>query len=293
MTARTSLTHPLQIAEVTAPATKGVIGITFCPGKKQNNAMSGAWDRDLGLDLDAIKAWGAAIVITLIEPHEIRALKVENIKAETIRRGMEWLHMPITDVSVPDHRFEEVWKEKAPRLVTAIREGHHVLFHCKGGLGRAGTVAALMLVELGMEPNQAIRAVRAARKGAIETEEQERFVRLHNVSTVAEETILEVGAEGGSISLVGRRQNARWEFRLKASEMALCNDSGLTAPPSAWVPDWNSALAQLDRYPWPALHPLAVHPEFRGLVGEALVSSTSRHGGNCSHWHHLLIDKTA
>jgi ADP-ribosyl-[dinitrogen reductase] hydrolase len=184
MTARTSLTHPLEIAEVTAPGAKGAIGITFCPGKKQNSAMSGAWDRDLGVDLDAIKRWGASTVITLIEPHEIKALKVEGIGADTAKRGMEWLHMPITDVSIPDHRFQAAWKLDGARLIAAVRGGERVLVHCKGGLGRAGTVAALMLVELGMEPERAIREVRKARRGAIETPEQERFVRTHiTVST--------------------------------------------------------------------------------------------------------------
>jgi ADP-ribosyl-[dinitrogen reductase] hydrolase len=52
-----------------------------------------------------------------------------------------------------------------------------VLVHCKGGLGRAGTVAALMLLELGMTPSDAIRMVRQARKGAIETPGQEQYVR--------------------------------------------------------------------------------------------------------------------
>lgn len=177
MTARTSLTHPLQIAEVTAPAATGAIGITFCPGKKQNNAMSGTWDRDLGVDLDAIKAWGAATIVTLIEPHEINALMVDGIRQETVSRGMEWLHMPITDVLIPDERFTTAWREHGPRLISAICAGQRVLVHCKGGLGRAGTVAALMLVELGIGADQAIEAVRKVRRGAIETTGQEAFVR--------------------------------------------------------------------------------------------------------------------
>jgi ADP-ribosyl-[dinitrogen reductase] hydrolase len=176
MSTRTSRSHPLQIAEVMAPGAKGKIGITFCPGKKQPHAVTGAWDRDLGLDLDAIKAWGAATIITLIEPHEMKALGVEALGQEAQARGMGWLHMPITDVSTPDHRFEAAWKSKVSRLIRGIRDGERVLVHCKGGLGRAGTVAALMLVELGVTPPQATQAVRAARPKAIETDEQERFV---------------------------------------------------------------------------------------------------------------------
>lgn len=53
---RTSITHPLQIAEVAVPGTCGRIGVTFLPGKKQPNAATGPWARDLDLDLDAIAA---------------------------------------------------------------------------------------------------------------------------------------------------------------------------------------------------------------------------------------------
>jgi ADP-ribosyl-[dinitrogen reductase] hydrolase len=51
---RTSLSHPLLIAGVSAGPGLGRIGITFCPGKKQPGAMTGAWDRDLCVDLHAI-----------------------------------------------------------------------------------------------------------------------------------------------------------------------------------------------------------------------------------------------
>jgi ADP-ribosyl-[dinitrogen reductase] hydrolase len=43
------------------------------------------------------------------------------------------------------------------------------LVYCCGGLGRAGTIAARLLVELGAEPITAIAGVRKARPGAIET----------------------------------------------------------------------------------------------------------------------------
>jgi hypothetical protein len=40
---RTSLTHPLQFAVVTAGSEFGRLGITFCPGKHDRHAMSGEW----------------------------------------------------------------------------------------------------------------------------------------------------------------------------------------------------------------------------------------------------------
>ena len=97
--------------------------------------------------------------------------------AEVRARGIEWLHLPISDFSPPDHRFETGWAAHRERLCKDIRSGARVLVHCKGGLGRAGTVAALLLIELGMAPAEAIGKVRMARKGAIETPEQESYVR--------------------------------------------------------------------------------------------------------------------
>src|SRR4030088_1550456 len=76
---RTSLTHPLQIAAVTAGSEFGRIGITFCPGKYDVHAMTGEWDRDLALDLDTIRDWGAAAVVTLLEPKELVLLRVERL----------------------------------------------------------------------------------------------------------------------------------------------------------------------------------------------------------------------
>ena len=87
---RTSLSHPLQIAEVRPGAGHGRIGITFCPGKKQPGALTGAWDRDLGLDLDTIHAFGASALVTLIEDHEIADLAVHGIGEEVVRRHMDW-----------------------------------------------------------------------------------------------------------------------------------------------------------------------------------------------------------
>ena len=52
-----------------------------------------------------------------------------------------------------------------------------VLVHCRGGLGRAGTIAARLLVELGMDPTKAIVSVRAARPDTIENCNQENYVK--------------------------------------------------------------------------------------------------------------------
>lgn len=176
-TARTSHTHPLQIAEVRASTAHGRIGITFCPGKHDRFAHTGAWERDLGIDLDAVAAWGAQLVLTLVEPAELIALKVPQLGHEIRRRGIEWRHLPIADYSVPGKDFELQWLDQGQEIRAMLRRGGDVLVHCKGGLGRAGMIAARLLAELGMPPEEAIHAVRRARQGAIETPAQLALVR--------------------------------------------------------------------------------------------------------------------
>ncbi|SLN75600.1 cyclin-dependent kinase inhibitor 3 family protein [Oceanibacterium hippocampi] len=173
---KTSETHPLEIAAVSAGLTCGRVGITFCPGKCDPRAMSGHWDRDIALDLDAVRAWGAAAVVTLLEQKELSLLRVERMGDEVRRRHMLWFHLPIVDVSTPDKDFERHWQGAGEQLRGLLRDGRDVLVHCRGGLGRAGTIAARLLIEMGTEPATAIRQVRQVRPGAIETRRQEQYV---------------------------------------------------------------------------------------------------------------------
>ena len=68
--------NPLKFAEITTGPGRGHIGITLAPGKKQTDAMSGAWDRDLKTDLDAIAAWDV-VMVTLLEHHELDAISCD------------------------------------------------------------------------------------------------------------------------------------------------------------------------------------------------------------------------
>ena len=173
---KTSLTNPLEIATISAGPAFGRVGITFCPGKYDPHSMSEHWDRDLALDLDAIRTWGAAAVVTLVEAKELALLRVENLGEEVRRRQMLWFHLPIVDVSTPDEGFERQWDVAGEKLRALLRGNSDVLVHCRGGLGRAGMIGARLLIELGMEPETAISRVRRVRCGAIETSAQEKYV---------------------------------------------------------------------------------------------------------------------
>ena len=88
--ARTSASHPLQIAAVPVGKTMGRVGITLCPGKKQPFAMTGAWDRCLDTDVAAISNWGEAALVTLVEAHELASLGVSELGEVADRERLDW-----------------------------------------------------------------------------------------------------------------------------------------------------------------------------------------------------------
>lgn len=174
--ARTSVSHPIRVDFVQPLGNWGKIGLSFCPGKKQVSALSGSWCRDLELDLQKIKDWGASTVVSLIEDHEFAELKVPDLPQEVLRLGMNWIHLPIRDRHAPDASFNNNWESKGAEIAFCLSQGQKVFIHCKGGLGRAGTVVACLLMESGMDGLEAIDTVRQARRNTIETVDQEFFV---------------------------------------------------------------------------------------------------------------------
>jgi len=90
--------------------------------------------------------------------------------------------------------------------------------------------------------------------------------------------VLEVGAEGGSLTLIGRENDdGAWRFaRITIDQTeALFGevDVPTTAPDFAtlvWVDGWEAGLALMDRYPWVRLSPQYVHPDFVERVRAAV-----------------------
>ncbi|WP_426313809.1 cyclin-dependent kinase inhibitor 3 family protein [Methylobacterium fujisawaense] len=174
---RTSLTHPLQIATVPVGKNGGRIGLTLCPGKVDRTSPGGPWERDLQADVAALRDWKASSVLTLLEAHEFDLLKVRGLPDAVRDAGMAWHHAPIPDVSTPGPAFEAAWRTIGPRIAAELRHGQSVVLHCRGGLGRAGMIAAMLVIIMGEDPRRAIERVRAARLGAIETPAQEAYVQ--------------------------------------------------------------------------------------------------------------------
>ena len=176
---RNSDTHPLNIDCVQPAGGWGLIGLSFCPGKKEFNARTGHWHRDLANDLTRIREWGAVMVISLIEEHEFGELQVKELPEMVEQLGMKWRHLPIRHRYPPAKRFETLWADARAEILSILNSGQRVLIHGNCGLGRTGTVAALLLVESGIASEEAVSSVRGARPNAIETALQEWHIMCH------------------------------------------------------------------------------------------------------------------
>ncbi len=95
-------------------------------------------------------------------------------------------------------------------------------------------------------------------------------------STAVRETVLEVGADGGSITLLRERKAGEgWKFRMRTNESASydmlseedANSIGEHLVQTGYVDSFEEALGLLDDgYRWFGLYPIEVHPEYLDAV---------------------------
>jgi hypothetical protein len=99
----------------------------------------------------------------------------------------------------------------------------------------------------------------------------------------ARETILEVGAEGGSLSIVRTRaSDGTWRFDVLRDETTLSDMLDENEQTSVALTDASgafdslaAALQAMDRFPWHLLMPLKCHKEYQG----AIITEVLRRGG--------------
>ena len=117
-------------------------------------------------------------LVSLVEVHEFdQFISYSKFEEKIGTRNFSWCFHPLKDMTAPDEIFTADFFETQSSLLEYLRSGEKIAIHCKGGLGRSGTIAALLLRHLGFSPEKSIELVRKSRPGAIETKEQEVFIQ--------------------------------------------------------------------------------------------------------------------
>ena len=157
----------------------GTLYISLCPGKKQSVTMSGVvWDRDLEEDIRVIRQSGVNTIACLIPMDELNALQLSNYFTIAEKMGIEIIWFPFQDRSAPPL---EGTSQMMNKLTNRLMIGESILLHCKGGLGRAPTIAACLLCHHGTSATEAIKMVKAGRKGSLRNRTQIAFIKRYPI----------------------------------------------------------------------------------------------------------------
>ncbi len=142
------------------------------PGKLAGMALPGgslSQDRiNVQRDLQHLYGQGVRVLVSLTGA----AAGLEKVCREA---GLEWHYFPISDFGIPQDLPE--FDALMETLLARIYGGSPVCVHCYAGVGRTGLVLCCLTGRLlGLEAAEAIGYVRS-RRDALETRDQERFVR--------------------------------------------------------------------------------------------------------------------
>jgi len=152
------------------------ICLSAFPGRKKNNEFSFDLMEEF---FDFLESNSYRALVSLVEVHEFDQFISYPIFKEKIgKRNFSWFSHPLKDMTAPDEIFTADFFETQSSLLKYLRSGEKIAIHCKGGLGRTGTIAALLLRHLGLSAENSIELVRKSRPGAIETKEQEIFIQV-------------------------------------------------------------------------------------------------------------------
>ena len=175
MNVKTSETDPIRVDWLNTPW-PGRVGLTFAPGKKVDSLFGWRWERDLRQDLARFRdTYAATHLVSLIEDHEMDHLGIPDLVLEAEAAGLLMRRLPIRDVTVP--LDDQAVRELVSGIVNWASGGANVVIHCRGGLGRAGTIGGCVLVASGLTGEVALQQLRDVRgPNCPETDEQRRYV---------------------------------------------------------------------------------------------------------------------
>ncbi len=177
---RTSRRSPLRVDPVDLAGTRvdgsgGRLGITFLPGKRYLGYYSGPHWRDLDSDAERLHTLGVDVLLLLVEDHELERCRVPDLGPVLTAHGVEVVRHPIRDARLPDDGSH--FREVLTGLLERIAGGTSLAVACRGGLDRSGMATACLLAEAGLDPDEAIARVQAARRHALTLPEQQAYVR--------------------------------------------------------------------------------------------------------------------
>jgi protein-tyrosine phosphatase len=128
----------------------------------------------LEVDVAQWRTSGVDLVVSLLEREEVSELGLQRESEFCRATGIEFVSFPIPDRDVPDVRLT---LGVARSIADGIAGGRSIAVHCRAGIGRSSVIAACAMICSGIEANEALALIRAARGVIVpDTEEQRDWI---------------------------------------------------------------------------------------------------------------------
>ena len=101
------------------------------------------------------------IVVSLLASEEAASIGLADEAAVMNEAGISFQSIPTPDFGVLDDYRQA--QAVVSELVRHLNAGQTAVVHCRGGIGRSSTIAAVALTQLGLEPNEAMARITKAR----------------------------------------------------------------------------------------------------------------------------------
>lgn len=131
---------------------------TPCPGTKATTLDDAVL---------TLREAGAQALITLMPADEMAKFAASSLPGCCADYGIRWFHLPVEDDHAPDDRFTMAFATHKQALLSLLEQQGTIAIHCRGGSGRTGFMAAILLLESGMDRDDVFHEVRGLRPHAL------------------------------------------------------------------------------------------------------------------------------
>ncbi|MED5292680.1 MAG: tyrosine protein phosphatase [Actinomycetota bacterium] len=100
-------------------------------------------------------------VISLLTDQEVASIGLLAEQSTFNDAGINFSSLPIPDFGILDDYNDA--KDLVDHATADLRQGDSVVIHCRGGIGRSSTIAAAVITQLGINPEDAMDRIAEAR----------------------------------------------------------------------------------------------------------------------------------
>lgn len=156
------------------------IQLMRCPGLRASSFDGTLFLQNLEADIVELQARGVSCVVSAVEPHEFIHLGLpKNFNQLLDDAGIKHLLVPVKQNTVLSTGMLPLWQKIIARIEEHLAQHQKIAIHSGADLGRAGYIAAKLLIARGMAALDAIQSVRSAFPYAIASFTQEHELMLN------------------------------------------------------------------------------------------------------------------